>query len=387
MWFMAHMYNILIHILIHCHIIYTVPDAPARTGISQFFCPSMTVYRHELEHAWDFGNTVVAYCAFSRSSELIMTSSYRNVKMWNARTGEPVSTSANRYLCRVKTHHRLLMASVVDDTVEIWDPTTETCVCALSRVTKHMSCCALSPDGVHLAIWTPGSAITIWDIKTDTHVRTIQMCHDYLWVWHGSCGYSSDGSLFACVDGEKYVQVWDQHNGSCIRVFPENDDGYHIYDCQFSPRDDTLLATASSNRIVKLWNARTGVCLDMLLGHEASVCKLAFFPDGVYLATMSSDKTTRIWDVYIGICVHVVQHNQLITCIDISPDGSMLATSSLYSGTAHTWNIPSRLRNNVKLLLMMLAGKCRLWWLPAELWDWINAQWFFYQASTPIQQV
>jgi WD40 repeat protein len=67
----------------------------------------------------------------------------------------------------------------------------------------------------------------------------------------------------------------------------------------FSP-DGTTLATASTDRTARLWEAATGTCRTTLSGHTDQVLGVAFSPDGTTLATASTDRTARLWDTTTG---------------------------------------------------------------------------------------
>lgn len=64
----------------------------------------------------------------------------------------------------------------------------------------------------------------------------------------------------------------------------------------FSP-DGQLLATAGSDGIIYLWNAADGLFLRTLEGHRGSIRDLAFSPDGSLLASVSADGSLRLWGV------------------------------------------------------------------------------------------
>ena len=67
-----------------------------------------------------------------------------------------------------------------------------------------------------------------------------------------------------------------------------------VYGVSFSP-DGKMLATASHDNTVKLWDTSTGKQIKTLTGHTNTVWGVSFSPDGKMLATASADKTVKLW--------------------------------------------------------------------------------------------
>ena len=66
----------------------------------------------------------------------------------------------------------------------------------------------------------------------------------------------------------------------------------------FSPdRRQLLLASASDDGTVRLWDLTTRRLTGTLKGHDGPVLGVAFSPDARQLATGGDDRTVRLWNV------------------------------------------------------------------------------------------
>ncbi len=70
-----------------------------------------------------------------------------------------------------------------------------------------------------------------------------------------------------------------------------------VYDLAFHPRRPEVLASASYDKLVRLWDVAVGKKLADLKDHSDAVYGLAWSPDGAYLATAAADRTVKIWHV------------------------------------------------------------------------------------------
>lgn len=105
----------------------------------------------------------------------------------------------------------------------------------------------------------------------------------------------------------------------------------------FSP-DGTLVATASQDSSIKLWDANTGQAAKTLRGHKGYVDQVVFSPDGTFLASRSNDRTIKIWDVRSGELTATLEgHQNYIAEITFSPDGKELLSASS-NATIRRWN-------------------------------------------------
>lgn len=110
------------------------------------------------------------------------------------------------------------------------------------------------------------------------------------------------------------------NSGSCFYSQPQ--EAYNVF------------ATIAPTDPIKIWDLRSKSNVQILQGHliNAHACQVSFSPCGNYIASGSEDKMVYIYDLRKGTyCNRLRGHNEVVTCVDYHPMGSMLATGSLNS--------------------------------------------------------
>jgi WD40 repeat protein len=99
----------------------------------------------------------------------------------------------------------------------------------------------------------------------------------------------------------------------------------------FSP-DSQLLATASSDGDIQVWQVSDGSLLFTLSGHNGVVSSLAFAPDGEKLSSGSADSTVRVWNLQDGTLDNAYKTTFAGRVLNLvySPNGSVLAVGGHY---------------------------------------------------------
>jgi WD40 repeat protein len=150
--------------------------------------------------------------------------------------------------------------------------------------------------------------------------------------------FSPDGQLLATASGDKTVKLWDTASRTEIRTYKGHT--HSVERVVFSP-DGRLLATASRDKTVRLWETATGQVVLTFKGHTDQVWGVAFSPDGKRVASTGYDNTLKIWETATGKeLISLVGDNDLGTNLAMSPDGQRVVAAS-NDPTVKLWDTAS----------------------------------------------
>lgn len=106
-----------------------------------------------------------------------------------------------------------------------------------------------------------------------------------------------------------------------------------------SSPDGTLLASASADNMIRLWDRETGEASLTLEGHEAAVTALAFLPGGSRLASASADKTIRFWNLDDGTPAGRIDTSSEVSDLTLLANGTRMASAHA-DNFARYWAVP-----------------------------------------------
>ncbi|MDF5717397.1 MAG: WD40 repeat domain-containing protein [Rhizonema sp. NSF051] len=155
-----------------------------------------------------------------------------------------------------------------------------------------------------------------------------------------SVSFSPNRPLLASASRDHTVKLWNIDTGKEVNTLTGHKAPVSVV--SFSP-DGRLLASASFfNNTVKLWDIATGKEIFNFSGYEADSNGnkgISFSPDGRLLAVASKGNTIQLLDIAIGKQIVTLHgHSAKVNGVSFSPDGRMLASAS-FDGTVKLWDV------------------------------------------------
>lgn len=246
---------------------------------------------------------------------------------------------------------RMLATASDDRTVQLWDfadPSNPVRLgTALGGSEQYMASVSFSEDGRLLAAGSGDGLIWIWDV---TDPSTPKALLDGVRTAPGAVHnvrFSPDGRLLAVPHDDGTVTLFDTSAADSGRFPSWSLRGHSGAVRTVSFRGDGVLATASDDRSVRVWDiadpARPVPLGAPLTGFDDVVHSVAFSPDGRSLAASSDDGLIRIFDATDLTAIRLIDapvqaHTGGIWTIAFAADGGTLASAS-WDGTAKLWSV------------------------------------------------
>jgi len=134
---------------------------------------------------------------------------------------------------------------------------------------------------------------------------------------------------------------------SSIRTLSGHADS--VSSVSFSP-DGKRIASGSSDKTVKLWNAESGQLLKIIY-NAGSVSSVCFSPDGKLIASNyieidwamsdvwnNNDRAIKLWNADNGELVKTLSDDDYVTSISFSPDGKRIVSGN-NNNSLRLWDI------------------------------------------------
>jgi WD40 repeat protein/serine/threonine protein kinase len=295
---------------------------------------------------------------FGPDGQRIVSGSGDNtLKVWDAHAGQE-SRKLNGHSNFVtgvdfSPDGKRIVSGGLDETVRVCDAQTGQETLTLKGHSGDVNSVSFSPDGQRIASGSNDNTLKVWDAQTGQATLTLRG-HSRAVT---SVSFSPDGKQIVSGSLDETVKVWDAATGQEVLTFKGHET--RIWSVNFSPDGKRIVSGSSMlrqspaaprrpvdkptldgrlDKVLVVWDAKTGQEMLALKGHSSAVLSVSFSPDGKRIVSGSYDGTVKVWDAEIGQEMLTLKgHADHVVTVNFSPDGTRIVSGSVDS-TIKVWD-------------------------------------------------
>mmetsp|Transcript_6896 Transcript_6896/g.11861 ORF Transcript_6896/g.11861 Transcript_6896/m.11861 type:complete len:350 (-) Transcript_6896:162-1211(-) len=206
-----------------------------------------------------------------------------------------------------------LLSGSEDSTICVWKVKEWTCLRTLKGHKGAINCVAVHPTGKLALTSSRDKSVRLWDLTNGNCAATTPRTSEPDVV-----AWSQNGKMYAVSENTEVTIQPLEDPEKVVRLHHEK----KVHSLTFA--SDNVLVTGGEDRVIKVWDARSGSCSGTSGAHQNRIRGVVLLPgdsdsdsDGARLVgTASSDGLVRVWDLR-ALAKPVVDHQtaRRLTCI------------------------------------------------------------------------
>lgn len=230
--------------------------------------------------------------------------------------------------------------------VRFWPLPPGECFVTIKGRGDSQTAISITPNGRFALSGGHDETLCLWDLLAERSLaifrgaKGFQVFKKYQ-NWMNNIMLTFDERLAVSGWSDAHLRVWDVKSGECLQVLEGHTKRVTAAAVTL---DGRCAISGSLDTTLRLWDLKAGKCLRVLEGHDGPVTAVAITPDCQFAISGSTDNTLRLWELASGKCLRTfTEHAETITAVAITPD-AQFALSGSTDKILRLWLLDAKLK-------------------------------------------
>lgn len=207
----------------------------------------------------------------------------------------------------------------------VWEWRSESFILKQQGHAAPMECLAYSGDGQTIATGSRDGKVKLWTAQAGLCFVTFSEHRAAV----TGVEFTKQGKVVVSASNDGTVRAYDMLRYRNFRTFT-TPTPVQFMSLAVDPSGEIVAAGTLDTFEVYLWSMQTGQLLEVLSGHTGPISALSFDPIGHLLASASWDKSVRLWEVFSrNKNMQELPHSTEVLAIAFRPDGQEISAATL----------------------------------------------------------
>ena len=203
-----------------------------------------------------------------------------------------------------------------------------------------LSSISFSPDEILIATGyihrLDQNVVKVWNLKKEESYSLHGHQFSEFGRVYSVCFSPADKQVIASAGTDKVVRIWDIPSQSKLNELVKH--SADIKSIAISPNGQTLIS-GDEKGIVNIWRVKSGKHLKTIEAHRLPINSVTYSPSNDLFATCSDDAKVKLWDVSTAQLLCTLSgHDEPVNSVSFGVDGKILASGS-DDCTVRIWNL------------------------------------------------
>jgi WD40 repeat protein len=230
-----------------------------------------------------------------------------NILVWNVKQEHSLNTLLGHEdwvtsLCYIEweVDDVTLVSGGADSTLKVWNFETGECIKTLIGHEDWISSIEqLKSSNNQIITSSHDRMIKLWDIQSGCCLRTIHQEGKINTM--NLLTYNNVESLLCSLE-DYSIKLVDLNKGNILKSYT----GHGNEVCCYVKLSETLFATGSKDKSIKVWNIEKAASIRSLVGHNdfvTGLLKINIADNELHVLSCSQDRNIKVWNADNGVCV------------------------------------------------------------------------------------